>query len=107
MLTRIALVTRAQSSALAEAARTATELTETGITPTHLVVNGLLPDSPTDMSEPLYRSLYVREQAALDAVPTVLAGLHQDRVRLTVPVPIGLIGLRRLFTDLASRTTRP
>ena len=95
------LVTRAQASALAEAARTATELTETGITPTHLVVNGLLPDSPTDMSDPLYRSLYVREHAALGAVPPVLTGLHQDRVRLQVPLPVGLVGLRRLFTDLA------
>ncbi len=100
VLTRIVLVTRAQPSALAEAARTATELAETGITPTHLVVNGLLPDSPTDMDDPLYRSLYVREHAALGAVPPVLTGLHQDRVRLRVPVPIGLSGLRRLFTDL-------
>jgi arsenite-transporting ATPase len=100
-LTRVVLVTRAQSSALAEAARTATELTETGVAPTHLVVNGLLPDSPTDMSDPLYRSLYGRERTALGAVPTVLTGLHQDRVRLQVPVPIGLVGLRRLLTNQA------
>ena len=99
-LTRIVLVTRAQSSALAEAARTATELTETGIRPTHLVVNGLLPDNAVDMSDPLYRSLRARQAAALDAVPTVLNCLHRDQVRLKVPVPIGLVGLRRLLIEL-------
>ena len=100
-VTRIVIVTRAQSSALAEAARTTMELTETGITPTHLVVNGLLPDSAIDVADPLYRSLHARENAALGAVPTVLRGLHGDRVRLQDPVPIGLVGVRRLLTDQA------
>ena len=43
--TRLVLVTRAQASAMAEVARTNDELAQIGITATHLIVNGVLPDA--------------------------------------------------------------
>lgn len=96
-LTRIALVTRAQPSALAEAARTASELADSGITATHLVINGLLPASERDEADPLYLSLRARETSALAAIPPALKTLEQDRVALRSPAPIGLPELRRLL----------
>ena len=44
-ITRLVLVARAQASSLAEIARTADELSETGIKPSNVVINGVLPDT--------------------------------------------------------------
>jgi arsenite-transporting ATPase len=94
---RIVLVTRAQPSALAEAARTAAELTEAGIAPTHLVINGLLPRSIDDERDPLYRAIRDREQQALARMPASLGTLATDRVAYCSPAPIGLASLRAVL----------
>ncbi|GAA3518479.1 arsenical pump-driving ATPase [Nocardioides daeguensis] len=97
--TRIVLVTRAQPSALAEAARTAAELEETGIRPSHLVVNGLLPASPADQSDPLYEATRSREQAALASRPSSLDALVRDEVAFCFPAPVGVPALRSLLAE--------
>lgn len=62
-MTRLVLVARAQPSALAEAARTAGELAELGITEQHLVVNAVLPD-PSESGSVVAGSAAARPSAA-------------------------------------------
>ncbi|MCQ4121561.1 arsenical pump-driving ATPase [Rhodococcus tibetensis] len=94
--TRLVLVTRAQRAALAEIARTHTELAAIGLTHQHVVVNGLLP-SPADGDE-LAAAIYRREQGALDDLPRELRGLPIDEVELKATNMVGISALERLFT---------
>ncbi len=105
--TRIVLVTRAQPSALIEAARTAAELDETGIHPSHLVLNGLLPASPSDQSDPLYDATRSREQQAIAHAPDTLDALVRDEVGFCFPAPIGVPALRHLLTEPREQAPTP
>ncbi len=93
--TRLVLVTRAQSSALAEVARTADELDQIGICATHLVVNGVLPAGAGE--DELADAVRRRESAALAALPPRLAGLPRDVVELKSVNMVGLAALRLLL----------
>ncbi|MFC5177717.1 arsenical pump-driving ATPase [Nocardioides taihuensis] len=95
--TRVVLVSRADATSLAEAARSTRELAESDIAVTHLVLNGLLPASREDELDPLYRALEDRQEAALAAVPAEIAALVRDQVPLVVPAPIGVDRLRALL----------
>jgi arsenite-transporting ATPase len=68
--TRLVLVARAQTSSLVEAARTATELAEIGISDQRLVINAVLPPDPTgDRLAAAVRARETRAFAALPAAP--------------------------------------
>ena len=93
--TRLVLVTRAQASAMAEVARTNDELAQIGITATHLIVNGVLPEAAGE--EPLAVAVREREAAALASMPAGLAGMQIDVLELKSANMIGLPALRLLL----------
>jgi len=98
-LTKLVLVTRAQPSSLAEAARTATELQHIGLHNQMLVVNAVLPEAdPGDPADPLRDSIRVREQAALAGMPEALAQLPVDQVPLRARTVMGVDALRSLLS---------
>jgi len=104
--TRLVLVARAQRSPLAEIARTHTELADIGLTRQHVVINGVLP-APTGGDE-LAGAIYQREQAALAALPTQLAGLPLDLVELKATNMVGIAALDTLLTpNTAAAPTVP
>lgn len=93
-LTRLVLVTRAQPSAINEAARTATELADLGMTGQHLVVNAVLPDPRGDV---LASAVFDHEQAALSVLPPTLAGLPRTVITLRPSTIVGVDALRALL----------
>jgi len=95
-MTRLVLVARAQASSLAEIARTAEELTVTGIRPSNVVINGVLP-ADAGANDSLVLAIRDREQAAMAGMPTSLAGVPQDIIELKPDNMVGLAGLRSLF----------
>ena len=102
-LTKLVLVTRAQPSSLAEAARTATELQQIGLHNQTLVVNALLPAAdPGDPADPLRDSIRFREQAALAGMPEALAQLPVDQVPLKARTVMGVDALRSLLSGADS-----
>ena len=94
--TRLALVTRAQASALSEVHRTFHELDLIGIRAAHLVINGVLPSDAGD--EPLAMAVREREAAALAAMPAEVAGLPRDVIELKADNMMGLPAHRSLLT---------
>lgn len=92
-LTTMILVTRPESSALAEAARAAHELSELDMTNQRLVVNGVLAASDTHDAIAIARQ--DRERAALANLPAALSrALSVDTVPLLACAPMGVDGLR-------------
>ncbi|MCL2735946.1 MAG: arsenical pump-driving ATPase [Propionibacteriaceae bacterium] len=106
--TALVLVARPQEGAVAEAARTASELADIGIDATHLVINAVLPDA--DASDPLAAALRAREQAAIGALPVVLRSLETVHVPLKPINMVGVPALRAMFDeqmDAADGATEP
>ena len=93
--TTLVLVARAQKAALDEAARTSHELGALGATNQRLVLNGLMPD--TGSGDHLAIAMRRRDQAALDQLPEILAGLPMDSVELQSFNVLGLESLRGLL----------
>ncbi|MCC5822842.1 MAG: arsenical pump-driving ATPase [Phycisphaerales bacterium] len=89
--TTIVLVSRPQKAALAEAARTSTELHAIGVKNQRLVVNGVMPDTGSD--DPLARSMRQRDAEAVGAMPGSLRSLPADEVVLR---PVNLVGVDAL-----------
>lgn len=89
--TTIVLVTRPETSALAEADRAAGELAELGVHNQRLVVNGLFHAS--DPADELARSLQEYGERAIRNMPARLAGLPADSITLK---PWNLLGIRTL-----------
>ncbi|MBS1156654.1 MAG: arsenical pump-driving ATPase [Proteobacteria bacterium] len=100
--TRLILVARAQLATLREAARTHVELAEIGLSRQYLVINGILPSSEA-AKDALAAAICTREQAALAAIPGVLAALPCDRIALKPFNLVGLDALRQLFADTTSQ----
>lgn len=94
--TRLVLVSRAQTSTLAEIARTHTELAAIGLSRQHVVINGVLP-VPTTGTDPLADAIHAREQAAIAAMPAELRALPTDLVELKAANLVGLDALRTMF----------
>ena len=94
-LTSLVLVARAQPSSLEEIARTAAELAVTGIRPSHVVINGVLPVSAA--TDTLASAIRDREQAAIVGMPAVLAEVPQDLIELKPDNMVGLAALRSLL----------
>jgi len=95
--TRLVLVTRAQASAIAEIARTATELAAIGIHATNVIVNGVLP--PQDDEDALAAGVRAREDAALQSMPPDLLALPRDLITLKPANMVGVSPLSSLLDD--------
>jgi arsenite-transporting ATPase len=89
--TLLVLVARPRRSALAEAARTAGELADIGLTNQHLAINGVMP--PDDRGDPLAAALVVRDRAAMASVEPALADLPRTEFALQ---PFNLVGVKAL-----------
>lgn len=98
--TTIVLVTRAERGAIREAARTAGELNELGLSNQMLVVNGRF--TPSDTSDRVAAAFAAEQTQALTALPAGLAGLPRDEVALQPFDMVGLAALRALLAP--SRT---
>jgi len=93
--TAIVLVTRADTAALREAARTHGELLDLGLGNQHLVVNAVF--RATAAGDEVAGALQALGEEALAAMPASLAGLPQDRVPLRPFDMVGLPALRALL----------
>ena len=94
--TRLILVSRPQTSTLAEVARTHAELAAIGLSDQYLVINGLIPAAEGE-HDALARAIYLREQRALAAIPPALMPLPCDHVPLQAWNLVGLAALGSLF----------
>ena len=95
-VTTVVLVTRPEASSLAEAGRTSVELAELGVKHQRLVVNGFF--TAQDGSDEVARALEARGRDALLGMPEPLAALPRTDVALFPWAPLGVDGLRRVFT---------
>ncbi|MFD0864872.1 arsenical pump-driving ATPase [Tessaracoccus lubricantis] len=93
--TRIILVARADPSSIEEAERALLELATVGVSATHLVVNGLLPDEETH--DPLADAIRAREAHAVAQLPLALQRLTLDTLPLRATNMVGADALRRMF----------
>lgn len=97
-LTLLVLVTRAETSALKEAARASADLAGLGIRNQRLIVNGVF--KATDPGDPVAVAFEQRGRAALDLVPEQLAMLP----RASIPFhPAGFLGIKALRGVLDGR----
>ncbi|WP_407939384.1 arsenical pump-driving ATPase [Nocardia terrae] len=94
--TRVILVARPSRSALAEVARTRTELAAIGMNNQYVVVNGVLPDT-VQTTDPLAAAVHRRERAALAAMPDTVAVLPRDLIELKPANIVGIDALTTLF----------
>ena len=103
-VTRLVLVTRAQSSTLQEVARTFEELNEIGIHSRNLVINGILPaDGGQDI---LAQSVIKREGEAMATMPARLSDLDTDLIELKARNMVGVEALDSLFNPEPSAEER-
>lgn len=93
--TEIILVTRAERAALAEAARSAAELSALGLRNQRLVVNGVF-HARTD-ADPVARAFEASGRRALESMPEALRSLPRDEVPLRGFDMVGLAALRALL----------
>jgi arsenite-transporting ATPase len=94
--TTIVLVTRAEPSALREAARAGMELAALGVANQRLVVNGLLPVDDDLSGDAVAMAYAARQRDALAAVPAALRALPTTHVPLVASDLTGLGALRAL-----------
>ena len=92
--TTLVLVSRADVSALKEAARSSAELADIGIRNQRLVLNGLFTSTVSD--DMVSSALEKRGADALVHMPEALAALPRIEVPLVVRSPLGIEGLRHL-----------
>ena len=95
-LTTVVLVTRADTGAITEAARTSAELHALGLHNQRLAVNGVFHAS--DRSDAVACAIEDLGQRALQAMPPSLKQLPQDQVPLRAFDTVGLPALRALLS---------
>lgn len=100
LVTRLVLVSRAQSSALKEASRTLSELATIDLAGNHLIVNGVLPAEAG--SDELAVAIRRREAAALAAMPENLRVLEHDVLPLRISNMVGKEALLSLLDAVSS-----
>jgi arsenite-transporting ATPase len=117
-VTRLVLVSRAQKSSLAEAARTVEELATIDIACTNLVINGVLPASADTASgatgsgdaglddDELTTAIRSRESAAIAGMPATLAALTTDIIDLKIANMMGVEALVELLSDNTQEEAR-
>ena len=94
--TRLILVARPRDSELAEAARTARELADIGISNQQLAINGVMP--AVESGDPLADALRQRDRAAIGRVATDIAALPRAMFPLQPMNLVGIGALRRFAT---------
>ncbi len=100
--TTLVLVTRAEASALREAARTSGELAELGVKNQHLVINGVF--QAEGASDPFAVALQQRGDVALSATPENLRAIPHTIIPLSPNGVLGIESLRRLGSVDSSST---
>ena len=100
--TTMILVTRPESSALNEAARTSMELKALGVTNQHLIINGVF--TTDSVSDEIAMAMQARAEAALDSLPNEICGLPRTTVPLTGHSPMGIEALRLVGNHSAQPT---
>jgi arsenite-transporting ATPase len=95
--TTVVLVTRPDSGAINEAARTSEELRVLGFENQQLIVNGVF--HPTNSNDSIASSIANIGQEALARMPKSLSALSQDEVPLRSFDTIGLNALRGFFSS--------
>lgn len=100
--TTIILVTRADRGAIREAARTAGELAELGLSNQMLAVNGRF--TPTDPKDKIAVAFAAEQTSALSEMPASLAGLPRDEIPL---LPFDMVGLPALRALLSTPSAPP
>jgi arsenite-transporting ATPase len=103
--TEIIMVTRADKSALAEAARSATELAALGLTNQRLVVNGVFHASTS--SDVTASAIEASERAALANMPEPLKAHPREEIALRSFDMVGLAALRALLNPADEPATGP
>ena len=98
-LTRLILVARPLQSAMAELARTSSELAGIGIKNQQLAINGLMPED--NSSDPLASALNRKDQAAVTTMAPELAKLPRKMFPLRSENLVGLDALRRFASNAA------
>lgn len=103
--TTLLLVSRPQSAALAEAARTSAELRALGVANQHLVVNGVFEtDCPGD---PIAQAMDRRGRSAMASAAAFIESLPSHRVPLRPVNILGIEGLDRLLADGEETPSEP
>jgi arsenite-transporting ATPase len=102
--TTMVLVTRPERSALAEAARTSSELAALGVTHQRLVVNGVF---ETTGEDPVALAMAYRGRQALAEMPAALRSLPRSVVPLRPAALIGIEALRALDRPVEVWTADP
>lgn len=92
--TTLILVTRPESTALVEAARTSGELAALGVRNQHLIVNGLF--RPADPEDPIAEAMGRRALSALEGMPGEIDGLPRTVIPLASHSVLGIAALRQL-----------
>ncbi len=107
VVTTLVLVTRAESTAFREAARTSEELQALGVSNQHLVINALF--RATDSRDPYALALQQRSDSAIADMPEVLKSLPRTSIPLTAGGVLGVAALRSLgdFEPAASVHSSP
>jgi arsenite-transporting ATPase len=98
-LTQVALVSRAERSALAEAERTRSELAALGLSNIHLILNGLFESSDSDA---VAVAMSVRQQQALSDMPEGLRPLAHTNVPLLPFSVTGVSAIRAVIDPVGS-----
>ncbi|MEX2482422.1 MAG: arsenical pump-driving ATPase [Gammaproteobacteria bacterium] len=93
--TTVVLVARPEAGAIAEAARTAAELTTLGLTNQCLIINGVF--HATGADDAVASAIEAHGRAALETLPAELATLPRDTVPLRDFDVVGLAALRALL----------
>jgi len=100
--TTMILVTRPESSALNEAARTSMELKALGVTNQHLIINGVF--TTDSVSDEIAMAMQARAEASLDSLPNEICGLPRTTVPLTSHSLMGIEALRLVGNHSAQPT---
>jgi arsenite-transporting ATPase len=103
--TTVVLVTRADRSALREAARTSGELVALGVRNQRLIVNAVFRASVPD--DAVAQALERRGREALDGMPDGLRGLPRSEVPLRTFNMVGLPALRALLAGASDPAAPP
>ena len=101
-LTTLVLVTRAEATAIREAARTSKELACLGVKNQHLVINGVF--QATDYSDPYALALQQRGESALEMMPDEIRLLPRTNIPLTGGGVLGIESLRKLGLPAISKS---
>ncbi len=103
-LTTVVLVTRPDSRAMQEAARTSLELSGLGLSHQRLVINGVF--HPTAPGDPVAEAFAALGRDAMLHLPEALAPLPVDQVPLRAFDMVGLPALRALLSGAPAATER-